>query len=145
MEKWQPIKTAPKDGRRFLATDGKLLGVGSYTRHVEPETVLCTEAWTKFRRETLSPFEVKFTASGTFEPGFDYLENCRLSAEAWEAAKESAPRFEQIPNPKAGEVSENYTSEAFYAFDGKSETHDHDGPVFFEPNYWMALPAPPDE
>jgi len=32
MTKWQPIETAPKDGSRFLFSNGKIVGTGLYLR-----------------------------------------------------------------------------------------------------------------
>lgn len=143
MTQWQPIETAPKDGTKFLATDGNLLGVGYHHKEVEPETVLNIEKWKAYYGKVREPFKVPFTTNGLFPEGFDYLENCRLSDDAWEKAKAEAPPFEHLPNPKAGEVREWDYAHAFHSFDGKTAVDDYDGPVGFKPTHWMPLPAPP--
>lgn len=143
MNEWQPIETAPKDGSEFFATDGVLLGVGRHHRDVAPDTIQDWSEWRAFYAEVHAPFGVTFTANGLFPPGFDYLENCRLESEAWEAAKGNAPPIRDIPNPVAGEVKEWDYAFAFYAFDGTSEVETYDGPVGFCPTHWMPLPEPP--
>lgn len=139
---WQPINTAPQDGTKFLATDGKLLGIGYHYREVEPDTTLCTKKWNAYYAEIHAPFRVPFTPNGLFPEGFNYLENCRLEAEAWDRVKDAAPPFERVPNPKAGQVKEWDYASAFYAFDGESATQDYDGPIGFTPTHWMPLPEP---
>lgn len=138
MTDWQAIETAPKDGTYFLATDGKLLGVGYHHISVEPETVLCVDKWRAYYDEVHKPFRFEFTANGLFPEGLNYLENSRRESEAWEQAKGAAPPFEQVPNPKAGEVTEWDYAQAFYSYDG-SETQDHDGPLGFTPTHWMPM------
>ena len=141
MNDWQPIETAPKEGVKFLATNGILLGVGSHTRIVEDDTLLCTAKWKAFYDDVRAPFEVPFTKNGTFPHGFDYLENRRAADEAWDKVKENAPPFERIPNPRAGQVQEWYQALAFHAFDGKSATCDYEGPISFTPTHWMPMPV----
>lgn len=133
MSNWQTIETAPKD-KDFFATNGKLLGIGNYFRHVEPDTILCTKKWNAYRDEVRKPFQ--------FKRGISYQERYRLEEEAWEKAKDKAPPFEDIPNPKAGEVKEWHYAEAFFAYDN-SETHDYDGPKTFEPTHWSPILEPP--
>ena len=140
---WRPFENAPKDGAELWAPDGVLLGVGKHHIDVEPETKLCTKKWKAFCEEVEKPFKVTFTAQGLFPEGFDYLENCRRKAAAWDAAKGRAPKFEYVPNPEAGKVTEYDSAYAVYAYDGKSDVQDYEGPVFFTPTHWMPLPPPP--
>lgn len=142
MTEWKPIETAPKDGSEFLATNGVLLGVGYHHRHVEPPTVRCWRRWRAYYDQIRAPFRVQFTANGLFPEGFDYLDNSRRENEALEAAKGSAPKIDEVPNPKAGQVEEWDHASAFYAFDGESETVDYDGPVGFKPTHWVPIPSP---
>lgn len=141
---WQPIETAPKDKDvEFLATDGVLLGVGSFYRHVEPNEISDWDTWRGYRERVLAACgDIPWTANGTWPASFDYLEWNRKRDAAWEAAKDDAP-LPTIPNPKAGEVREWYYASAFHAFNGEAETHDYDGPVGFKPTHWMPLPDPP--
>lgn len=139
---WRPIESAPKEGD-FLATNGVLLGVGSYYRREEPETTHDWDVWHEAYHAAQAPFgEIPWTPNGTLPENFDFLGWCKKRSEAVAAAKLPLP---VIPNPKAGKVSEWYYASAFHAFGGAAETHDYDGPIGFEPTHWMPLPDPPEQ
>lgn len=40
MSEWESIESAPEEGTEFLATDGKLVGIGERWTRIEPETKL---------------------------------------------------------------------------------------------------------
>lgn len=146
MSEWQPIESAPKEGV-FMVTDGVLLGTGSFYRRVEPETKIDYERWRKdcAAWEAAHPKPDFYSAAWT--PADPHASTAFQNSVEWgeadRAAMSKVVRMRTIPNPKAGQVNEGYYASAFHAFDGKTETEDHDGPVGFEPTHWMPLPAPP--
>lgn len=128
---WQPIETAPKDGKIILLTGEGRLAAGFWKREYEPEMIADEERWlTLYRKWQLEHCEI--------DPRFNSASLVRPKPGA-----PAGPQMLMVPNPKAGQLmSEYWRFIGGSAFEPSVGSDDADSCRDFTPTHWMEIRAP---